>query len=286
MWKEIVKAHSPYNFDQVLERLAIDPLHAIDLVNRMLWLPIYQTNETISIKAVGTTRHPLFEISGKSLKTKRTCLKEAARILRWEAPIAAVHEHFQSTDLQELFNARLGTPIVLDFSLYASLVKCIIHQQLNTKFAHKLTERFVHAYGTKQDGVWHYPRPETAAQIPVEELRQLQFSQRKAEYLVGLSEMIANNKLDLHELEFMSNEEVVGTLVKIRGIGPWTAQNFLLFGLGRDNLFPIADIGLQKAVQQLYKLKNKPSLEEMNQYIQAWKPYLSYASLYLWRSVE
>jgi len=286
VWKETVEVKNVYDFDQVLDRLAIDPLHAIHAEERTIRMPVYQTDEVVTVKAIGTTAQPAFEISGECEATKKSSLAEIARIFQWEAPLLAIHEHFQTTDLRDIFNERKGTPRVLDFSPYACLVKCIIHQQLNTKFAHTLTERFVHAYGNQRDDVWFYPNPEKVAQIPVEELRDLQFSQRKAEYLIGLSQLVTENKLCLQELEELSDEDVVRSLVAIRGIGPWTAQNFLMFGLGRDNLFPKADIGLQKAIQRLYQLEKKPSLNEIDEYSKAWEPYLSYASLYLWRSIE
>jgi DNA-3-methyladenine glycosylase II len=74
--------------------------------------------------------------------------------------------------------------------------------------------------------------------------------------------------------------------VKYRGIGPWTAGSFLLFGLGRPNLFPLADIGLQNALKKLWTTTEKPKAEEISSHFPQWSPYLSYASLYLWRSIE
>ena len=81
-------------------------------------------------------------------------------------------------------------------------------------------------------------------------------------------------------------KQIIEELIKIRGVGRWTAENFLLFGLGRPNLFPKADIGIQNAIKLLYNLERKPTMEEMAQFSKEWHPYLSYASLYLWRSIE
>jgi len=84
----------------------------------------------------------------------------------------------------------------------------------------------------------------------------------------------------------MDDDEVIKEMVKHRGVGPWTAQNFLMFGLGRPNLFPVADIGLQNALQRLWNLDRKPTVDEMLVHFPSWSPYLSYAALYLWRSIE
>ena len=106
-------------------------------------------------------------------------------------------------------------------------MKCIIHQQLNLSFAYTLTGRFVHTFGEQKDGVWFYPLPETIAQLDYNDLRELQFSMRKAEYVIDTSRMIADGRLDLDELDQLSDEDIMEKLVKIRGIGPWTVQNVL-----------------------------------------------------------
>ena len=122
--------------------------------------------------------------------------------------------------------------------------------------------------------------------LTVDELRELQFSQRKAEYVIGVGEKVASGELNLEEIAHESDEVIIKELTKIRGIGPWTAQSFLLFGLGRPNLFPMADIGIQNAIKKLFGMEQKPTREEMERLSAAWDPYLSYASLYLWRSIE
>jgi DNA-3-methyladenine glycosylase II len=157
---------------------------------------------------------------------------------------------------------------------------------LNVKVAHTLTERFVHMFGKQMDGVWFYPLPEETAMLRYEDVQALKFSRRKAEYLVDLSAQIASGKLNLTELQLASDEEVTKQLMKVRGIGPWTVQNFLMFGLGRTNMFPYADVGLQNALRQLFALEEKTTLNQMKQWSTEWHPYLSYASLYLWRSIE
>ena len=114
----------------------------------------------------------------------------------------------------------------------------------------------------------------------------MQFSTRKAEYVIGISQAIATGTLELEKFKRMDDEEVMAELVTFRGIGPWTVQNFLLFGMGRPNLFPLADIGLQNALKNLWKMDRKPTKEELLSRYDDWSPYLSYAALYLWRSIE
>lgn len=286
MWQETIQIEGPYHFDRVLERHAIDPLKQVDLKNRSIKVPILikKSPQVVEITAFGTVEEPIFKVIGQN--EKAATMKRISEIFQWDISLKQIHEHFQQTDLGQLFQEHFGTPLVLDFDPFSCLVKCIIHQQLNLAFAHTLTERFVKMYGYEMDGVWFYPNPETVAQLTVEQLRELQFSGRKAEYVIDLARAVASGELNFESIINESEEDIFNKLIKVRGIGAWTIQNFLMFGLGRPNLFPPADVGIQNALKKLYQLERKPSLEELEQYKQGWEPYLSYASLYLWRSIE
>lgn len=288
MWMETVVCKGPYNFDSVMDRLSMDPIISLNTSEKVIKVPVLIENKpnVITVKAVGTIHEPAFEVSGKDESMKEAALKKVKSIFRWDYPLQDVAKHFQQTNIAKIFKQHEGTPLVLEFDLYSCLVKCIIHQQLNLAFAHTLTARFVKQFGYEVDNVWFYPKPEVVARLKYEELRELQFSQRKAEYLIDTSKLIADKILNLDELTKQSDEEILKTLIKIRGIGPWTVQNMLLSGLGRPNLFPKADIGVQRAIQQHFQLEAKPTNDEMDQYSEQWSPYLSYATLYLWRSIE
>lgn len=280
----VINIKGPYNFDLVLDRLSLDPLHKINLIERSVKVPLVidHSPHVAEVKAIGTIDHPSFSISG----TNEKGLMKLREIFQWDTNLGEIHSHFQKTTLKSLFDKHYGTALVLDFDPFHSLIKCIIHQQLNLTFAHTLTERFVKTYGNEIDGVWFYPTPEQVAALTVDQLRELQFSGRKAEYIIGVSEKVANKEINFEKMKDLSNQEISDILIKLRGIGAWTVQNFLMFGLGRTNLFPMADIGIQNALRKQFDLKEKPSKEEMEQMIPEWEPYLSYASLYLWRSVE
>ena len=279
-----IYSKGPYNFDLVLNRLSLDPLHVVDSVKRTVEVPLMidGTPQVVEVRAIGTTEKPAFEITG----TNEKGIETLTDIFQLNTDLGKIYSHFQQTTLKSLFDDHYGTAMVLEFAPYRSLLKSIIHQQLNLKFAHTLTERFVKTYGNEIDGVWFYPAPEKLAVLTVEELRELQFSGRKAEYVIGVAEKVCSGELNFKEMKYLSNQEIHDILIKLRGVGPWTVQNFLMFGIGRPNLFPMADIGLQNALKNRFDLAEKPSKSEMEQYIKEWEPYLSYASLYLWRSIE
>lgn len=285
---ETIKIEGPYNYDQVLDRFALDPLWPINKEERLVRVPLIISGEpnVFTVVATGTTAQPEFIIDGLKEKNRHEALKKLFHLFQWDVPLKKIHNHFQKTDLKDIFIEFVGTPLILDRDPYSALLKCIIHQQLNMSFAQTLTERFVKTYGFQKEGVYFFPQPEVVAGLTVEKLRELQFSGRKAEYVIGISKAIHEGDLGLAEFEKQSDEEIMKRLVKYRGIGPWTVQNFLLAGLGRQNLFPMADIGIQNALKKLYNLDRKPTIQEMEEYKKDWEPYLSYASMYLWRSVE
>ncbi|MFE7062150.1 DNA-3-methyladenine glycosylase family protein [Sutcliffiella sp. NPDC057660] len=282
-----ISIEGPYQFDRVLQRLSIDPLMVIDHAERSVRVPLYreETPIVIKVKATGTTNHPEFELTSSSDFSEKE-IDKLKEIFQWDKSLKPVSDHFSSTVLADIFKEHKGTPLVLDFDLYHCLMKCIIHQQVNMKFAHTLTQRFVHSFGFELEGVWFYPKPEDVAKLDYEDITALKMSRRKAEYIIDTSRLIAEGELPLYNLYQKSDEEILKELIKIRGIGPWTVQNLLLFGLGRPNLFPIADIGIQNALKKLKGLDEKPTILQMQEWNKEWEPYLSYASLYLWRSIE
>ncbi|WP_230505289.1 DNA-3-methyladenine glycosylase family protein [Sutcliffiella rhizosphaerae] len=282
-----LKIEGPYDFDRVLQRLSIDPLMVIDQKERFVQVPIYQGGEPIVVKvqATGTKSDPAFQLFSQADLTPAD-IDHIKAIFQWEQPLNEIGAHFADTDLAAIFQEHEGTPLVLDFDLYHCLMKCIIHQQVNMKFAHTLTQRFVHTFGFEKEGVWFYPKPEDVAKLEYEQITELKMSRRKAEYIIDTSKLIAQGDLPLYKLHTKTDEEILKELVKIRGIGPWTVQNLLLFGLGRQNLFPVADIGIQNAIKILKDLDQKPTALQMQEWAKAWDPYMSYASLYLWRSIE
>jgi len=288
MWKRTITVPAPYDFAHALERLALDPLLAVDLERRRITVPLHLDGLKVPvvIESIGTKDDPRFVVSAPHPKRQEDIIERVSHLFQWRTPLGPIYEHFRRTDLAPLFAEYEGMPLVLDFDLYFCLIKCLIHQQLHLKVGYRLTERFVKTFGTEVAGVWFYPRPEEVAARSYEDVRALQLSGRKAEYIVDVSRLIADGKLRLDELEQMEDGEVMERLTAVRGIGPWTVQNFLLFGLGRPNVFPPADIGLQRAVEKQFGLQKRPTAKEMAALGERWKPYASYAALYLWRSIE
>jgi len=174
-------------------------------------------------------------------------------------------------------------------SLFEAMVKVIIGQQLNVKFAATLVDRLVNLAG--EVVVWHdeelhaFPSPEQVAEWSYADLRELSFSQRKAEYVIDFARGVVTGKVDLEQLWNLSDDEVIAILTKLRGIGRWTVECFLLFGMGRPDVLPAADIGVQNALQILYGMKERPREAQIRDMAESWTPWRSYVTYYLWNSL-
>ncbi|MCE7792268.1 DNA-3-methyladenine glycosylase [Salipaludibacillus sp. CUR1] len=287
---EKIRPSGPYNFSQALKRLSMDPLLHIDMMKEEIRIPLWIKGYPVvaHMKQTGTFEEPCFHIKSgtHSSVTADEIIDQLSHLFHWHIPLEEIADFFRDKELNRLFDQFRGTPFVCDFQLYGCLMKLIIHQQLNMAFAFTLSSRFVKTFGFEEDGVWFYPTPDIVSRLHPDQLKELQFSQRKAEYVIDTSKLLAEGNLNLEEVALMPDEEVIKSLVKIRGIGPWTAENFLMFGLGRMDLFPVQDIGIQNAMKKYYNWEAKPTHAVMLEKSKEWKPYRTYATLYLWESIE
>ena len=289
MWEKQLTGTHTYNYHYLMKRWSMDQLNVVDTESHVIKLPVVLedgSRHIVLLRFSGPITAPAVTVSSADSLSQADILSWVESWLQWDIDLAGVAAHFIGSDLEQLFYAHAGTPIVRDTDLYYCLMKTIIHQQLNLKFAYTLTNRFVEAFGTKEDDIWFYPSPEGIASLAYENLRKMQFSQRKAEYVIDTSRLIAEGKLDLMQLVSFSDEEIAEELTKIRGLGSWSAQNWMLFGLGRADLLPAADIGVQNALKCYDNLAEKPTPAAIHERGERWSPYRSYATVTLWRSIE
>ncbi len=117
-------------------------------------------------------------------------------------------------------------------------------------------------------------------------LRAVGYSQRKASYLLGLAEASLEGELDLSAASQWSDAEVIERLTRLRGIGVWTAQMFLIFSLGRLDVLPHGDLGVRQALREFHRLEQLPGMRQALDLAAPWRPYASVASWYCWRSLD
>lgn len=161
---------------------------------------------------------------------------------------------------------------------FVRLISSIIGQQLSVKAADTIFTRVKNLCGEIT--------PQNILSIDDDKLRSTGVSRPKIKYIKHLSEEVINNRIDLNNLIFLSDEEVISELTKIKGIGRWTAEMFLIFSLGRLDVFSTADVGLRRAIKWLYNSDDSFDISILNEIIDNWKPYRSIASLYLWEVIN
>ena len=159
---------------------------------------------------------------------------------------------------------------------FKMLVRSIVSQQISVHAARAILGRLQEAVGRK----W---TPESCDRLSDTELRQIGISAQKTRYLRDLCRAVSEKDVRLTRLQNRSDEEIIQMLTVIHGIGRWTAEMFLIFALGRLDVFPVDDLGVRKGIQFLNQLTELPKPRECQPYGEPWRPYASIASWYCWR---
>ncbi len=182
--------------------------------------------------------------------------KVACQVLKELGPLA----EYQEKSSEELFEA---------------LCESIVSQQLSVKAADTIFERFKTLLGEVT--------PENILKTPDDDLRSVGLSRPKVTYMKDLANHVKEGKIKLKELDVLPEEEVISELVAVKGIGQWTAEMFLMFSLGRPDVFSHGDLGLRNGFKKVYGEKSK---EEMESIVNSWSPYKTFASRILWKSLQ
>jgi DNA-3-methyladenine glycosylase II len=164
---------------------------------------------------------------------------------------------------------------------YGVLVRSIVGQQLSTRAAAAIYTRLLDRFGG------HAPTPEEVLADNPDELRTAAgLSHAKVRYLRSLAEHILDGSLQLGRLAELPDEEVIAALTAVSGIGPWSAQIFLMFHLKRPDVLPVGDLGIRRAVMTRYGLPELPTPVQLTEIGERWRPYRTLACMYLWRSLR
>lgn len=161
---------------------------------------------------------------------------------------------------------------------FQSLCRAIVGQQLSVKAAATIHGRFTKLYKKVT--------PQALKKTSIAKFRSVGVSNQKAGYLLDLSKKFLDGTVDPKHFHDMTDEAIRAHLVEVKGIGRWTADMFLMFTLHRPDVLPTGDLGIQKAMQQLFKLKSLPTSEKMETLAEPWRPYRTIACRYLWNSLD
>ena len=163
-------------------------------------------------------------------------------------------------------------------SLFLDLIEIITGQQLSMKAAKSIFDRFLAIFPSR-------PKAADVLLVSVEKLRAVGFSCSKVNYVRNVAEAVSSGELLLERFEKLADEEVKKELIKIKGIGPWSAEMFLMFSLKRPDVFSVGDLGLRTAIERLYGIK-RDNLKQIEKLAETWRPHRTLASRLLWASLE
>jgi len=160
------------------------------------------------------------------------------------------------------------------------MVETVISQQLSTKAARAIHGRLLRIVGRKA------PRPAVILSTPDEDLLAIGFSRSKVHYVKNAAAAFQSGRMGARSLAAMPDADVMALLTSIKGIGEWSAHMFLIFALGRLDVFPVGDLGLRNAMVAAYRLRRPPSLARLNRIGDRWRPYRTIGTWYLWESYD
>lgn len=199
--------------------------------------------------------------------------------------IKSIKEHFKKND-PIIYSVLCGMDLVIlpqikePYSYFQKLCREIIGQQLSNKSSDAILNRFYNLFPDK------IVNPEILLNLSEQELRNVGMSWAKARYIKDLAFQTMNKTVNFSKLHLLKDEVVIKELTKVKGIGNWTAEMFLIFTLGREDIFSLGDLSLRRAIQKLYKFKKEPNENQIIKVVQKWSPFKSYGCLALWESVD
>jgi len=289
-----IKAKAPFDFDLSCRIFSSGDKTIKKYANNRFWQAFTIKDKTILlyIESVGSVDDPELKVSVESDEELSPDILNSVppTIYRTFNLGLDLHPFYEQVKPDPVLSPIIGRLYGLKNpstpTLFEALVDSIIEQQISLKAAHsienrliKYVNRSVHLYG--QD-YYSYPSPEDLASLDLEELRSCGLSSRKAEYIRDLSLKIIDKNVDLQSLQKMSNtSEMMEELIKIRGIGVWTAEMALLRGLCRLDAIPADDVSLQRVIGNFYGEDEKISSEAVREIASSWGKWKGLASYYL-----
>ena len=162
---------------------------------------------------------------------------------------------------------------------FLTLVKSILSQQISGAAARTIQSRLADTVGDSKI------TPESLLKFSVDQLREIGVSRQKASYILDLAAKVDDGAVDLKNIGRRTDDEVIAELTVVKGIGVWTVQMFLMFSLGRMDVFPDGDLGIQNGIEKNYDFRGELNSAKMQKIAEPWRPYTTVASWYLWRSL-
>ena len=284
---------SPFNFELSVKIFSNGDPQIQRYEKGFYWQLIWLNNKLvlITVRSLGSVDKPELSVSIKpdnELNKKDNVLarKILTSIFNLDFDLKYFYEDMHEDSIMSKLTLKLrglNNPTTPTF--FEAIVSSMIEQQISLKAARSIETKMIKEFGNilQLDGETYYsfPTPETLSNLEKEDLREYGLSFRKAEYVIDLSKCIEENKLDLNELKTKSTSEIISELLKIRGIGVWTAELAVIRGLHRVVALPADDIGLRRVVSHYYNNDEPISADELRRIAKGWGRWSGLAAFYL-----
>ncbi|RZT23875.1 MULTISPECIES: DNA-3-methyladenine glycosylase family protein [Fictibacillus] len=274
-----------------LGRSELELLHHIEDKHLMKLVRINDEEVLLKISSEDGSLIVEFCLGAPAYAIKEQAVKYISEWFDIERNLSGFYEMaYQDKILRPLAIKYYGLRMIGIPDLFEAITWAIMGQQINLKFAYTLKKRLIEHFGEKRDyentSYWLYPTPEKIAVLHIDELRKLQFTSRKAEYVIGAAKEMASGRLTKEMLMVIPDlKKQHETLLSLKGVGAWTADYVMMKCLLETTAFPVADVGLHNSLKEQLNLASKPKQDEIIELAQNWSGWEAYATFYLWRSL-
>jgi DNA-3-methyladenine glycosylase II len=289
----VIRPAGPFNLDLTLQRYRLFGADAAHAYVDGVYQRVIELDGRLWVYALsngGSPANPLIQVQilgGRAQARHRTAVEaEVQRALSLDLDLEPFYR-WARTDpiLAQLTVCCHGMHPPRAPTLFEALVTSISAQQVNLAFATSTRSRLVKRFGKSLTiggrTFYAFPPPESLAAASPQELRDMQFSWRKAEYIINLAQLVATRQLSLEEFPQLSNAAVIDRITQVKGLGRWTADWLLARGLGRGDVIAAGDLGVRKALGKFYFRGQTPSIEEVRTFSAGWGAFQNLAVHYL-----
>lgn len=287
-----IETPEPFSFEECLvylDRSDSECLHKVENGNLFKFIQWEDVNVLLKISDADGNLRVDFLNGVPPTWVRAEAAKYVSEWFDIQTELAPFHEMAERDPiLKPLSEKYKGLRIVKIHDLFECLCWAVIGQQINLKFAYTLKKRLVEKYGEKLifegEEYFAFPSPAIISGLQLEDLKPLQFTTRKAEYIIGIAKLFVEGRINKEELAMESDyDQLLKKLVSIRGIGNWTADYTIMKCFNLNCAFPLADVGIHNALKGIMGLEVKPSITDIQEFAKGWKGWEAYAAFYLWR---
>jgi DNA-3-methyladenine glycosylase II len=289
-----IKKPDNFNFDACLKFLNRGYAECLYQTNQHSVKRLMRLTSGLTFLEVCEDEHNIIVSIDKDTISEQDCLESQAYVADWfdlERDLQPFYQLLNSQKQTEDFSKKYhGLRLMGIVDLFESLCWCVIGQQINLTFAHKIKTRLVHRFGDSidVDGESHYcfPTPESLSNIDREELVAMQFSKQKINYVINIAQAFCEGRLDKTKLMELNKTEQMKKLTAIKGIGPWTANYVSMKCLRDMTCIADGDTGLCSALPKHLQTDKTPSEDVIDKIFEPYAGWESYLNFYLWRSLS